>query len=263
MVARRLSLLFAVFACVVSAPARADLESFSTAGTAVSYDMEFFSFDGPLRGAAASHSFVRLRKIENGRLTEVVDISWLPAPDFFRRRGRVPFFRTVPGRNYSLEETFGMAAANGRPVLSHGRFEAAEELFEAAKRRRNELESGGIAYKMIDNATFPAASNCIHAISGMFTYLRTGLKRGRTATNSLVGFFLGTGLLWSPGQRPVPPSETPAPLARNPAPPDAPVPPPSQAPIPTIQAPPTHGGFVPVAQAPVRRRPIVGLFRRR
>lgn len=268
---RKLLLCVCIGTVLVAAPAGAVPES--AMGTLpTTFDMEFFSFDGPLRGAAASHSFVRLRRIQGDRITEVVDISWLPDPRYFRRNGRVPLLREVPGRNYSLEETF--AIAGGRPVFTHGRFEVAPELFEAARRRRNDLESGVAGYKLLDGRRFPSATNCIHAISGILAYLNTGLRRGATATNSLVGFFLSTGLAWSSGSRPplFPPSSQPQPPATPPIAQDSPPtfapPAPPTPPTPPAFAPPTHeypsAPPQPFVQAPVqRRRPILGFLRRR
>ncbi len=170
-------------------------ESMSEMNKPSEYTAEFFSYQGPLGFPTSTHSFARFTSPTG----EVIDISWLPARGFFRRNGRVPLFRATPGQNYSLEETFQIAAEGGKVPLSHGVFSISPELFEAAGRRKAELESGSIAYKMLDRRSFPGGTNCIHAITGMLAYLRTGLKSGSSATASIVDFFLSTGHMRSRG----------------------------------------------------------------
>lgn len=151
------------------------------------YRAEFFSYEPKL--ATRSHTFARFTKLENGR-AEFVDISYLPEPEFFRGE-RLPRFATVPGHNYTLEDTYRMAGNRG--VISNGTYSITAELFEAAKARRSELESGKFSYRMTGLGDGPYAINCIQAVSGVVGHVRTGLKRGTAATNSVVDSFLSTG----------------------------------------------------------------------
>lgn len=166
----------------------------------VEYRAEFYSYIGFFGRASTSHTFARFTKIENGVATEVVDISWLPAPGYFRSGNRVPFFRQVPGHNYSLERT--KAIAGNKPIIHNGTFDITPEMYEAAVRRKGELERGRYDYKMIDGSSADRALNCIHALSGVVAFLPTGLSRGPRATDKVVDFFLATrhmrprGALW-------------------------------------------------------------------
>lgn len=215
----RAFLVFLCFSIGVSHTARA--------GT-VEYKAEFYSYDGPLRGATASHTFARFLKIVDGSVAEIADISWLPTPGNFRRGNRVPLLRTTPGHNYSVEET--MAIAGGRPVLNHGSFFITPDLYQAAVQQKARLDSGAIAYKMLDGRSGDGALNCIHAVTGVVARLNTGLARGETATNAVVNFFLRTGKMSAY------PFDFQTPLPVSPPPPVA------QAPGPV---PPTHDGGIP------------------
>lgn len=130
-------------------------------------------------------------KVVDGKVAEVTDISWMPEPGNFRRGNRMPLLRTVPGRNYSYEET--VAIAGGKPILSHGAFYITPEMYQAAVRQKAALESGTIAYKMLDGRSGDGAINCIHAVTGVVGRLNTGTRRGETATSAVVSFFLSTG----------------------------------------------------------------------
>jgi len=195
--------------------------SFTEEGT--KYYAEFYSSQGArFNTARTSHTFVRFYKVVDGERTEVVDISWLPAGGYFSRGGRMPLFRAVPGRNYSLEETF--AAVSGRQVFNHGKYEVSPDLFGAARDRKRELESGSHHYKMLDGRSFPSGTNCIHAVSGILGYLNTGMRRGTGATSSVAGMFLSTGHMWPAGRNQV---ATPKPLPNARTATIAPPPPPS------------------------------------
>lgn len=185
MIGHRIIALF-VLSLAVSQGARAE---------ETEYKAEFFSYDGPLRTGASSHTFARFTKLEAGKVTETVDISWLPEPGNFRRGNRMPLLRTVPGHNYTVEET--MRIAGGKPVLTHGSYFTTADIFQGAVLRKAELESGRIAYKMLDNRSGDNAINCIHAVTGVLGRLNTGLLRGETATNEVVSFFLSSGRMSS------------------------------------------------------------------
>lgn len=169
----------------------------SRPGPLAEYTAEFFSYQNAWNGPLQSHSALRLKKIVNGVVTDVVDISWLPCPGYFHgRRSRLPLLRVVPGCSYSMEQTYSIAAQLGVRVSSHGIFGVSEALFEAGRARLNTLRSGLYAYKLLDRRSQSYAINCIHAISGIYGYLNTGLSRGYGATQTLLNFFLSTGQMW-------------------------------------------------------------------
>lgn len=168
------------------------LQDVHAVGPSVEFFAEFYSSDDRLRTGAGSHTFARFFKVENGHMTEVADISWMPKPDFLARRNKMPRFATVPGRNYTLEETLGLAEESRATVRQHGRYSISPELFLAAKQQKQKLESGVLKYKLLDSPG-SNATNCIHAVTGAVAYLKTGVKHGRTATDAVVNFFLTTG----------------------------------------------------------------------
>lgn len=224
------------------------------------FKAEFFSYQGPLRLAAGTHSFARFSKVENGVVTEVVDISWMAAPESLRRNNRMPLLREVAGQNYSLEETFAMAGRKN--VTSHGEYHITPELFEAARKRKFDLEVNRYAYKLIDGRS-QNGINCIHAVSGVLGYLNTGLKRGAGASASLVDFFLASGHMAA-----TPISSSPAEAVATPAlTPHATLPAAApQTPAVTLAVPATHGPSfaAPVSSVPsAAPRPIFSRFRRR
>ncbi len=181
--------ILGAFSLVYATSARAE-DSLADVGRKAStqYFAEFYSYEAPHGAPAKSHTFARFFKLENGAMTEVNDISWLPAPNYFRRNKKVPLLGIVPGHNYSLGETMGFAA--GKKLSSQGQYPISPELFEAAKRRKAELESGGLEYRMLGGAGHP---NCIQAVAGVLGHLRTGDKRGVVATEAVVKSFLDSG----------------------------------------------------------------------
>jgi hypothetical protein len=190
---RSIAILFLSLFLIASQAARA---------SEIEYKADFYSYDGPLRRGVSSHTFARFVKIVDGKVTEVVDISWMPEPGNLRRHNRMPLFRIVPGHNYTLEQT--MAMAGGKMVLSHGSYYITPDIYESAVRQKAKLESGRIAYKMLDGHSGGAAINCIHAVAGVVGSLDTGLRRGKGATSAVVGFFLSTGRMSSRSFAPVP-----------------------------------------------------------
>lgn len=102
---------------------------------------------------------------------ESVDISWLP-------KGLRPsqqiwdWVVPVTGKNFRLHESLACANSPGLALKTFGPVEISHELYEAARRKAEWLESGHVKYVMLDNlyrerAAFfqqGGASNCIHAV---------------------------------------------------------------------------------------------------
>jgi len=164
----------------VSAHAADSLGEVSQAAS-TQYFAEFYTYEGTPK----SHPFARFFKMENGAMTEVHDISWLPAPNYFRRSDKVAGI--VPGHNYSLGETMGFAA--GKKIQSDGQFPISPALFQAAKRRKAELEQGTLEYVEQGGAGHP---NAKQAVAGVLDHLKTGLPRD-PGQLSIVKSFLETG----------------------------------------------------------------------
>lgn len=93
---------------------------------------------------------------------ESVTISWLPAC------GRVqPFkLRAVPGKNYSLEETFAIAARDHSQVSMWGPFEIDATRYEMAVAQAHTLDSGAVRFRSIDSlGRNRSVMHCVHAVA--------------------------------------------------------------------------------------------------
>ncbi len=142
-----------------------------------------------INAPAMSHTFATFVKMKDGFVQSAVDISWLPQPQYFRGifRDKVPPLRPVPGKNYSLQETLGIAARNGYGVSPFGPYEITPQTFEAAGKRAADLSGGKYMYKMINGRS--DAVNCILAVGGVVGDPRTGLKHGAPATEAVLDHF--------------------------------------------------------------------------
>jgi hypothetical protein len=93
---------------------------------------------------------------------ESLTISWLPAT------GEVmPYrLRSEPGKNFTLQETFAIAAAQRDRVSMWGPFEINAERYERAVAQVRWLESGEVRYRAIDSFTRrPRVEHCVHAVT--------------------------------------------------------------------------------------------------
>ncbi len=147
-------------------------------GAALRSVMVVFGYqDGWLR-PGYSHTFAMFAKVDfsEGQMIvrESVDISWLP-------KGLQPsqqiwdWIVPVTGHNHSLHESFNLANVPGLALKTFGPVEVSPELYAAAKRKAEWLDSGSVKYVILDNlyreraASFEqgGASNCIHAVSDL------------------------------------------------------------------------------------------------
>ena len=139
--------------------------------------------------------FAKATPMANGAaVVESATISWLPAC------GPVhPFrLRTEPGRNYSVEETFALAAEQRAQVSMWGPYEIDAERYELAVEQVALLESGAVRYRLLDSVTRQrTVAHCVHAI----TYADPVLSRavqpviqvGEPGTSRLAKRYLRTG----------------------------------------------------------------------
>jgi hypothetical protein len=164
------------------------------------YFMIVFASEGD--GARQSHTFATFVKVsENGDLpdayrvseggdsradsqTESHTISWMPASLDIRLVGR-----PEPGRNLNLAQSLDFARSIPARVTAWGPYRIEKELSERALGQIARLESGAVAYKVLDGRFRPAsATNCIHAVSDIVggELLNTGTAYGEDASRMVV-----------------------------------------------------------------------------
>lgn len=116
---------------------------------------------------------------------EAHTLSWLPVmvDNWFLR------LRPEPGRNFSLAETLQLAESRELSLMRWGPFEITDSLYFSALDRIDFLESGAADYIVQDtfyrNAVYVRESggaiNCIHAVSDLGGFIRTGFLHGFSA----------------------------------------------------------------------------------
>jgi hypothetical protein len=147
------------------------------------YYMAVFSADTKPDLARYSHTFAFFAKVADGppgtpRRIEVRTISWLPKSLVLRPLRPSP----EPGVNLPLEETIRWTLDNRARITVWGPFQIQPELYQRALCRAAYLESGAIAYKVIDIRYRPyQAADCIHGLSGV------DLDRGILLTRGAYG----------------------------------------------------------------------------
>lgn len=161
------------------------------------YFVVLFSYQTPvLNRPKDSHTFATfVETTADGTYVNEFTISWLPR----RLDDPAEDIRTLgpaePGRNFSRGESLAQGRRDNRRPRRWGPLRVSPEFFARARRRYDELNAGGILYKVLDGGTRPRAVNCIHAVSDASgVLLETGLHRGDAATEDvLVHFMDGTG----------------------------------------------------------------------
>jgi hypothetical protein len=140
-------------------------------------------------------TFVKATPGADGTTTlEPVTISWLPA------EGPVqPLrLRSVAGKNYSLAETFAIAANNSARVSMWGPFEIDANRYALAVQQANALESGAVRFRSFDSlGRNRAVQHCVHAV----TFADPNLQRlrqpvirvGEPDTSKLAGKYAASG----------------------------------------------------------------------
>lgn len=183
------SLVFLILASIVPAIAQDENDQTPLNGR---YFLVVWSYQGPDDDVVHAHtftSFYRGDDLARGAVRPAT-ISWLPAT------GVVQPFGVEKGRNFSLVDTLSMACHAHRRVKSWGPYEIKPELYQSAKKRIRLLESGSIAYSMIDAQ--PHAMNCITAAGDITPqHLDTGILWGVAASAAVVHhlspYFVGDG----------------------------------------------------------------------
>lgn len=148
------------------------------------------------RTAHTFATFVKTTPTADGKLSvEQVTISWLPA------EGPVqPLrLRSVPGKNYSLEETFAIAAKDNTRVSMWGPFETDATRYALAAVQACTLNSGAVRFRSLDSlGRNRSVQHCVHAV----TFADPKLQRlrqpvltgyGEPGTSKLVGKYHDSG----------------------------------------------------------------------
>lgn len=159
--------------------------------------------DGPNtpRNSHTFATFVKVKTpwdgIEPPVVLETKTISWLP--EGFARDLTL---RYDDGKNYSLAETLSFADRMKRRGLSmslchYGAYPISPDVFEKAQKRIDYLNSGQVDYKMLDLFTRRrgAAINCIHAVTDLAGFYKTGFMRGCEASGAAVNIYQSRQLI--------------------------------------------------------------------
>lgn len=200
MVSRSIAVLLALVVaplaagCAAQADEPGDVAVSQDALTARKHYLLMFGYEDARNSAPLSHTFATFLRADfdgpgtaNGRIVDQVDISWLPE----RFTGSVCVdalhLRCPPetGHNYSLNQTLGFAQAGRLRVAMWGPYEITGALFDRAKDQERYLDSGKSQY--VANDLFlhrraydrrGGALNCMHAVSDIAFFDRTGLNWG-------------------------------------------------------------------------------------
>lgn len=148
-------------------------------------------------------TWVKVTPAETGGLVvESKTISWLPAV------GPVEPLkvRRTPGKNYTLEETFGIAAEQNARVSMWGPYETDADRYERALAQARTLEDGSVAYRVLDSLGFRTSiQHCVHAVTYADPVLRRRLQPviqvGEPGTSRLAARYLRTGAFVRPEVR--------------------------------------------------------------
>lgn len=160
--------------------------------------MIVYGFQDAINTPRNSHTFATFLESSWSESTgdftgiQVHTISWYPASMEIR------IFRLLPeaGVNLELAETLDLVASLGVSVMRWGPVEISEDLYHTALRQIDFLQSGAVGYIAEDsfrrNAAYSrepgGALNCIHAVSDIGGFLRTGVSRGFEATRFVFAF---------------------------------------------------------------------------
>lgn len=125
---------------------------------------------------------------------EAVTISWLPAEGPVKPLK----LRASEGKNYSLEETFVIAARNNARMSMWGPFETDASRYALAVQQAATLESGAVRFRSLDSlGRNRSVQHCVHAITFAdpnLQWLRQPvLKVGEPGTSKLAGKYASSG----------------------------------------------------------------------
>jgi hypothetical protein len=125
---------------------------------------------------------------------ESVTISWLPA-DANVHPWRI---RSVPGKNWSLDDTLAIMARNRSQVSHWGPYEIDASRYEKARQQAEYLESDGVRYRAIDSFNQNLRIiNCVHGLAHadpvVERYIQPVLRVGEPGTSRLAARYVRGG----------------------------------------------------------------------
>lgn len=121
-------------------------------------------------------------------------ISWLPLDGDVRIRN----LRPVEGKNYSLDETFGIMIRHRAQISMWGPYEIDNEHFSYGLCQIDRLESGCVRYRVVDSfQNNPMIVHCVHAVTYADPFLKTRpqpvLRVGEPGTSKLAAKYVDSG----------------------------------------------------------------------
>ena len=140
-------------------------------------------------------TFAKATPMVNGEhAVEAVTISWLPAHGPVRP---LKLFAEA-GKNYSLEETFAIAAEDRSQVSMWGPYEIDAARYELAVAQAARLESGAVKYRVFDTLWHnESILHCVHAVTHADPVLRRAIQPviqvGEPGTSKLAARYLRRG----------------------------------------------------------------------
>lgn len=179
--AKIISILFAISAVTQSAYAEPLRRHF----------MIIYGFQNGINTPHGAHVFATFVELDASPSThdfarfEASTLSWLPVEE----DNRFLRLRPEPGRNFTLTETLQLADSRRLSPMRWGPVEITGSLYLAAIDRIKFLETGAADYIVRDafyrKAVYAKASggaiNCIHAVSDLGGFIRTGFLHGFSA----------------------------------------------------------------------------------
>jgi hypothetical protein len=139
------------------------------------YFVVVWSYQGSTDPAEA-HTFATFYRGDQLARGDVqpLTISWLPATGVVQPSG------VEPGKNLSLGATLALASKHGFNVEALGPYEISAETYAHAQARVRLLNSGKVAYTMINGPD--GAINCIEAAGSIDSPISTGASYGPSAS---------------------------------------------------------------------------------
>ncbi|MBY0514792.1 MAG: hypothetical protein K2P78_12865 [Gemmataceae bacterium] len=140
--------------------------------------------------------FARATPTADGAIAvEHFSISWLPASGNVRPLK----LRTVPGKNYTPEETLALAAAHNARISYWGPNEIPAWRYAAAQEQYRYLTSGVPVYRAIDSFNLNDTTiNCVHAVTHAnpvtSRYIQPVIRVGEPGTSRLAARYERNGL---------------------------------------------------------------------
>ena len=147
------------------------------------------------RTAHTFATFVKATPAADGTLSlEQVTISWLPA-DRVVEPSRL---RSSTGKNFTLDETFGIMASNNARVSMWGPFETDATRYALAAQQAATLASGAVRFRTLDSlGRNRDVQHCVHAVTFAdpnLQWLRQPVIRvGEPGTSKLAGRYADSG----------------------------------------------------------------------